>query len=149
MHRLTRLEMLYTDAPVYFITTCMDNRRRLLDNEGSHEAFRRFCEGGRERGALVGRYVLMPDHLHLIANFPAEVPMSNVIRDWKRLTTRRAGVAWQKNYFDHRVRPHEGLQQKTDYIRENPVRANLITNANDWPHFVDYTMMAVTPIGLP
>ena len=93
--------------------------------------------------------LLMPDHLHLIANFPTEVAISCVIRDWKRLTARGAKVAWQKNYFDHRVRPNEGMQQKTDYIRQNPVRANLISNANDWPHFVDYTMLAVAPNGLP
>lgn len=79
----------------------------------------------------------MPDHLHLIAGFPKTESMSSVIRDWKRLTARRAGIVWQRNYFDHRVRPNEGLQQKTDYIRDNPVRAGLVKVAEDWPHFID------------
>jgi len=82
--------------------------------------------------------LLMPDHLHLIAGFPREEAMSQVIRDWKRLTARRAGIVWQRNYFDHRVRPDEGLQLKTDYIRQNPVRAGLVSTAESWPHFVDY-----------
>ena len=82
--------------------------------------------------------LLMPDHLHLIAGFPNGEIMSEVIRNWKRLTVRRNGVVWQRNYFDHRVRPDEGLQLKTDYIRQNPVRAGLINNAEDWPYFVDY-----------
>lgn len=82
--------------------------------------------------------LLMPDHLHLIAGFPKAEDMSIVIRDWKRLTARRTGIKWQRNYFDHRVRPDEGLQQKTDYIRENPVRAGLVTSAEDWHHSVDY-----------
>ncbi len=86
-------------------------------------------------------FLLMPDHLHLIAGFPLDENMSDIIRDWKRLTARRAGVDWQRNYFDHRVRPDEGLQQKTDYIRQNPVRAGLVSTPEAWPHFVDYNTL--------
>lgn len=82
--------------------------------------------------------LLMPDHLHLIAGFPAGENMSEVIRNWKRLTARRPGIDWQRNYFDHRVRPNEGLQLKSEYIRQNPVRAGLVKNAEVWPHYVDY-----------
>jgi REP element-mobilizing transposase RayT len=85
--------------------------------------------------------LLMPDHLHLIAGFPMDTNMSDVIRNWKRLTARRTGIEWQRNYFDHRVRPDEGLQLKTDYIRQNPVRAGLVRTAEDWPHFVDYNTL--------
>ncbi len=82
--------------------------------------------------------LLMPDHLHLIAGFPKAETMSAVIRDWKRLTARRAGIEWQRNYFDHRVRPEDGLQQKPVYIRQNPMRAGLVKGVKEWPHFVDY-----------
>ena len=30
-------------------------------------------------------------------------PLSNIVRDFKRITARRTGVRWQRNYFDHRV----------------------------------------------
>ena len=36
------------------------------------------------------------------------------------------------------VRPDEGLQQKSAYVRQNPVRAGLVRAAEDWPHFVDH-----------
>lgn len=81
--------------------------------------------------------LLMPDHLHLIAAFPGDEEMSTVIGNWKRLTARRAGVDWQRNYFDHRIRADEGLEQKTEYIRQNPVRAGLVKSPDRWPHFVD------------
>ena len=74
----------------------------------------------------------------MIAAFTREENMSEVIRSWKRATTRRVRVDWQRNYFDHRVRPDEGLQKKTDYIRQNPVRAGLVNRPEEWPHFVDY-----------
>lgn len=64
--------------------------------------------------------------------------MSEIVRSWKRLTAKRTHIEWQRNYFDHRVRPDEGLQLKTDYVRQNPVRAGLVPRAEDWPHFVDY-----------
>jgi putative transposase len=83
-------------------------------------------------------FLLMPDHLHMIAGFPHEENMSEVIRSWKRLTARRAHISWQRNYFDHRVRPDDGLQHKSDYIRQNPVRAGLVSRPEDWPHYVDY-----------
>jgi len=81
--------------------------------------------------------MLMPDHLHLIAGFPKQETMSEVIRNWKRLAARRNGITWQRNFFDHRVRPNEGLQIKSDYIRQNPVRAGLVDTPEAWPHFVD------------
>ncbi|MEI7535546.1 MAG: hypothetical protein WCK57_14360, partial [Verrucomicrobiae bacterium] len=34
--------------------------------------FRKFCEAGLTRGVFVGKYVLMPDHLHLFVAFGEE-----------------------------------------------------------------------------
>jgi len=83
-------------------------------------------------------FLLMPDHLHLIAGFPQGEIMSTVIRNWKRLTARRAGIRWQRNYSDHRLRPEDGLQEKSTYIRQNPVRAGLIEDAEAWPHYINF-----------
>ena len=44
--------------------------KHLLADAATHEAFRRFCDSAQERGALVGRYVLMPDHFHLFVCIP-------------------------------------------------------------------------------
>ncbi|MEY2492533.1 MAG: REP-associated tyrosine transposase [Verrucomicrobiota bacterium] len=68
----------------------------------------------------------MPDHLHLLIGIDGKTPLSNVIRDFKRIMTRNTGVKWQHNYFDHRVRRDENLPEKADYILNNPVRAGLI-----------------------
>lgn len=141
MHRLTRLESLYTEAPVYFITTCTERRRRLLNNEGAHEAFRDFCERARERGALVGRYVLMPDHLHLFVCIPpGEMGLSAWMKSLKNGLSkhwRGGGIEaphWQKGFFDHLIRSNESHQEKWKYVRENPVRAGLVARAEDWPY---------------
>jgi REP element-mobilizing transposase RayT len=35
-----------------------------------HETFRIFCFKAQERDVAVGRYVIMPDHVHLFAALP-------------------------------------------------------------------------------
>jgi putative transposase len=126
----------------FFITLCCQKRRinQLCLPDVSKILLADWAFYHESQRWVLHLLLLMPDHLHLIAGFPKVESMSNVVRDWKRLTRRRAGIEWQRNYFDHRVRPDEGLQQKSEYIRENPVRAGLVKKAADWPHFVDYRM---------
>ena len=67
--RLKRLDRLFVTHPLYFVTTCTEVRKPILANTKVHEDFRKFCQTGLERGVFVGKYVLMPDHLHLFVAF--------------------------------------------------------------------------------
>jgi putative transposase len=141
MNRLTRLDWSYTEAPVYFITTCTEKRRRLLDNDGAHDVFREFCEDARERGELVGRYVLMPDQLHLFVRIPpGEMGLSMWMKTLKNTMSKHwrgqeiEAPHWQKGFFDHLIRSDESHAEKWRYVRENRVRAGLVTRAEDWPY---------------
>jgi len=51
--------------------------------------------------------LLMPDHLHMLVSVPGDADLSNLVRDFKRITTRIAGIQWQRNFFDHRLRHDE------------------------------------------
>jgi putative transposase len=139
MKRLSRLEMVFTEAPVYFITACTEKRRHLLANDDVHEVFRRFCILARDRGVLVGRYVLMPDHLHLFVCIPpGAVGLSMWMKSLKNTMSkhwREHGIEaphWQKGFFDHLIRSGESHAEKWKYVRENPVRAGLVGKAEDW-----------------
>jgi hypothetical protein len=55
------------------------------------------------------------------------------VSDWKRFTARSAKVDWPENFFDHRLRGSDPLDEKAAYIRENPTRAGLVQKAEDWP----------------
>jgi len=70
--RLKRLDRLFTSHPLYFVTTNIEDRKPILANAKVHEDFRKFCQTGLERGVFVGKYVLMPDHLHLFVGFGEE-----------------------------------------------------------------------------
>jgi putative transposase len=41
-------------------------------------------------------------------------------------------VDWQRDFFDHRLRDHHELEEKTSYILMNPVRKALCQRAEDW-----------------
>jgi len=136
--RLRRLDRVFADLPIYFITACTLDRRPILDCEPMHVAFRSFCVNSPQHGAWVGRYVLMPDHLHLFVSV-VKISLSNWIKSLKNTlskTLRSLGCDaphWQKGFFDHLLRSGESYSQKWDYVRENPVRAGLLESAEDWP----------------
>ena len=87
------------------------------------------------RGISVGRYVIMPDHIHVFVRV-IDFPISQWIRLLKR--TLSAAISenpphWQEGFFDHVVRQSESYGQKWEYVLANPVRAGLVANSEDWP----------------
>ena len=78
-------------------------------------------------------FLLMPDHLHALLAFPPGKHMFEVIGGWKGYHAKKLGVRWQNNFFDHRIRCDESLDEKEAYIRNNPVVKGLCQRAEDWP----------------
>jgi putative transposase len=78
--------------------------------------------------------VLMPDHIHLMVCFSPDKILSEVIGLWKRGLTRSHAISWQRNFFEHRLRNEENIQQKADYTLHNPVRAGLVKQPQEWPY---------------
>lgn len=77
----------------------------------------------------------MPDHVHALLAVPKGESLPDVVRMWKGYQTKSHGISWQTGFFDHRLRSGESEQQKTDYIRMNPVRAGLVVQPEDWPYY--------------
>ena len=127
---------------MYFITACTHNRARLLANAEINDAFLHFCIAAKNRGIFVGRYVIMPDHLHLFAAF--SLNSMGGLSEWTKSlknslsrTLRANGIRaphWQKGFFDHILRSEESYSEKWAYVLLNPVRAGLVDDANDWPY---------------
>ena len=45
---------------------------------------------------------------------------------------RRSGPVWEEESFDHVLRSDESLEDKREYIRQNPVRAGLAKRPEDY-----------------
>jgi putative transposase len=139
--RLQRLDRLFTSEPVFFITACTPDRRRILANNTVQKAFVRFATDAAARGIFVGRYVIMPDHLHFFVAFAPTAPaLSLWIKSLKNSLSkalRKQAVAsphWQKGFFDHVLRSDESYNEKWAYVVENPVRAGLVDAVSAWPY---------------
>jgi REP-associated tyrosine transposase len=76
--------------------------------------------------------LLMPDHLHAIMAFPREPGMATTIKNWKKFVAGKYSVDWQRDFFDHRLRDHHEVEEKTSYILMNPVRRGLCERVKEW-----------------
>jgi len=127
--------------PFYFVTFNTHNRGDFLARDEIHYAFHFFCTRAQEHDIAVGRYVIMPDHIHLFIAFPITgLTLSEWIGALKTVLGKellRLGVQkphWQEGFFDHVLRSAESYSQKWDYVRMNPVRAGLCQKPEDWPY---------------
>ena len=139
--RLSRLSQLYIRPPVYFVTICTIDRKMILNRPTIHSAFVHFCTTAIEHGIYVGRYVLMPDHIHLFVTSTGEgLDLSTWVKSLKNTlskTWRGEAVAaphWQKGFFDHLLRSADSYEEKCTYVAANPLRAGLVATAEDWPY---------------
>ena len=87
---------------------------------------------------LTGRYIVMPNHLHL---FTAPRDLRFTIEEWLQYWKSQFSKMhnhtdwiWQSKAFHHRLRRSESYSQKWLYTRENPVRAGLVLNTESWPY---------------
>ena len=148
---LKRLSRIWLDRPVFFITVCTCNRRRVLAEDAVVSILRHEWHTARIRhGWLVGRYVVMPDHVHFFcAEAPegSRHPLSRFVGCWKEWSAKTScrtlfldAPLWQERFFDHALRSDESYSQKWAYVRDNPVRAGLAESWEEWPWqgFVDF-----------
>lgn len=138
--RLSRLSQVYLKRPVYFVTLCTFDRKMILNRQTIHSAFIDFCKAATGHGVCVGRYVLMPDHIHLfVASALEGLDLSIWIKSLKNTlskTWRQAGEPaphWQKGGFDHVLRSEDSYREKWAYVAANPVRAGLADAPDSWP----------------
>ena len=121
---------------VFFITICCLPRG--INQLAHTEVWRIIDESLRRRESVGDMYVrmvlAMPDHLHGMFSFCGKKPMAKVITDFKSWLAKSASVHWQRDFFDHRLRGSESASEKANYIRNNPVRAGLVSHFEDWPY---------------
>ena len=146
--RPRRLDRIFSYAPLYFVTFCTRNRQTIVDLNGVAAAFIAYCtRAAEEHHIAVGRYVIMPDHVHFFVRGNPDFVLTSWIGGLKRTmavavfegsqATRlplQQGSLWQPGFFDHVLRSDESYAQKWKYVRDNPVRAGLVAQWDEWPY---------------
>jgi REP element-mobilizing transposase RayT len=127
------------DAPLFFVTACTLYRRPFPSLQTAFDTFRAYATRAQSFNVAVGRYIIMPDHLHLFVRGPHDFILAEWMKGLKRgisnaFRGNSTRLRWQPGFFDHLIRNDESYGEKWNYVRENPVRAGLVINADDRPY---------------
>ena len=137
--RPPRLETIFDryEPPLFFVTFCARDRSPRLATPQADAALRDYGARGLELGAAaLGRYVIMPDHVHLFVQGGSEFVLGRWVKGLKAAMHRALQARrelWQPGFWDHLIRNGESYSLKWAYVRENPVRAGLVASPEDWP----------------
>jgi len=130
----------YSQCGCYHITLCTKDRQPVLAQvipagnpyvrasirlTACGETAKRYIENisGLYRGVALDKYVIMPNHVHLLLSFQegAATSVPDVVRSLKRMVTRELGRSiWQVSYHDVIIRNDIMYQCEWTYIDQNP-----------------------------
>ena len=104
----------YSTNGMYFLTICTKDRAQILSRiqkDSNDQYVVVLSEIGKITEDIIQgipgieKYVIMPNHVHMIVHKTNGKPIASDIRSFKGLVTKRAGKpVWQKSYYDHRPR---------------------------------------------
>ena len=121
---------------IVFGTVCSKDRAPWLATDEVHTILRDVWQ--QADTWLMGRYVIMPDHIHFFAGWTGqEIELDNWITYWKSQFSkqhRQPVYRWQTDHWDTRMRTVAIYEEKWVYVLNNPVRHGLVTRAEDWPY---------------
>ena len=127
------------DQPVIvFLTVCTTDRKPILACYDGLAVLRQAWM--KATHWKIGRWVLMPDHLHLFCSPATNPPQSlgrwvvywkaDASRHWPR---RSEHPLWQRDFWDTQLRNQDSYEAKWQYVRLNPVRRGLVDDEAAWP----------------
>ena len=97
---------------------------------------------GEQKGWLVHAFTVMPNHVHvLLRNVTGKNHLLNehlgilkgcTAHEANRILE-RTGTFWMGENFDHWCRSDEKVKSAAEYIRQNPVKAGLVSRPEEWP----------------
>ena len=148
----------YSSAGAYFVTICVKDRIRLLSNiikpvgvgalddpqirlTPIGEIVEKYLLSSENiPGVKIDRYVIMPDHIHIIiflnpneylkrkdgssrAPTPTNEMLPHIVSTFKRFCNKEIeNNVFQRGYIEHIIRDREDYEEHLRYIRDNPAR---------------------------
>ena len=143
----------YSQNGAYYVTICTQDRKKILSDIVGDDAhivpkpFGRAVEKYILNTPEIEKYVIMPDHIHMIIRLddgtmwassptsanettcvgadayirPQHNRISNIVRSIKVLVTKEIGQPiFQRSYYDHVIRNQQDFDEIWEYIENNP-----------------------------
>jgi type I restriction enzyme R subunit/putative DNA methylase len=84
-------------------------------------------------------WVIMPNHVHALAEVTAHAPLWKVVKRWKGASATaasrvlgRTGTFWWREYHDRFMRDEGHFHISVAYVRNNPVKERLCRVPEEW-----------------
>jgi putative transposase len=124
----------------FFVTSSIAGKRNLLQSDRSAQLFLRVLYEYRGQGKFrVHEFVVMPEHFHLLLTVACHMSIENAVQFVKGGSAFRMGrelgfktPAWQRGFSEVRVLDADRYKRIAEYIRNNPVRRQLVLRAEDF-----------------
>jgi len=136
----------YSRSGIYFLTVCVKNNEPMfgkiengimqLNERGQIAQIELINTANHLQFELI-EYVIMPNHVHLLAAITKPQPVGaaitppeplskrmvpKIVQGYKAAVTRKLGFSlWQRSYFDIIVKDDEELQHIQRYTQNNPI----------------------------
>jgi putative transposase len=149
---------------VFFVTTSLVNHEKIFGLGHAYniiliESLNFVLE---EHRAKLFAFVFMPSHVHLVVAMPEKENISDFMRDFKKFTSTKIRQQlmrdkrienverlynnaqgkknqifklWMDRFDDLVIENEETLRIKVQYIHDNPIRAGLVEQAEQWEFF--------------
>ncbi len=86
-------------------------------------------------------YTIMSNHIHVVFELKKEFALYGLLQSIKSFSAKKAnelldrtGQFWQHESYDRVVRDNNELSKVVNYVLNNPVKAGLCKNWQDWKH---------------
>jgi REP element-mobilizing transposase RayT len=126
--------------PALLTTNVEDRRPVFRDPTAARHLFEVIEQIRAEERFDLLAYVIMPDHLHLIARPHADVTTSRIMKMIKgrfarqhQAPTRRRGPFWQSRFHEKALTTDEALWTAVRYVHQNPVQAGIASSPSVYP----------------
>lgn len=146
-------------SPAYYLTSVTKDRLPVFRSDKMKAVAALALDEARTScGFLIFAYVIMPDHIHLITDSrkkPEEIlryvngivarrvidflKRNNYISSLEKLRHQDRGQGYRYSLWDHhpnirQLTSESMLMQRVHYTHQNPVRARLVENAEDYQY---------------
>lgn len=134
-HRL-RLGRMSEAGRFYLLTTVTQNRIPIFSDLQAARTLIQILAQQEFMGKVTSHaFVIMPDHLHWLVQLQDD-QLDSLMQRIKSISSHQIKpLRWQAGFHDHALRREEGLKKVARYIIANPLRAGLVENIGDYPHW--------------
>ncbi len=151
----------------HFVTFSCYKRRKILDDNRAKGVVIHFLADRlrKSHGECIG-FVVMPDHVHAMVDFGEPSMLSQYMQQWKRRSSIRlkersikhlpaysaainpSDPVWQPRDYDFNLFSQEKINEKLEYMHNNPVKAGLAARVDEWMYSSARWYLFRKPVGI-